>query len=258
MARQRELVVEMTRREITAAHAGHGLGGLWVYVHPLIIVTTYLLIFGFVLGSRLNTGGSLPGDYPSYVLIGLVPWLMMQASLTRTTSALVGNANLVKQVVFPIEVLPVASFAAATIPYIPAFGMVLVYKLVVAGGWPWTIVLLPLALAMHVMLALGLAFILSGLTAFLRDLRELVAVFCVIAMYFTPAIYLPDWVPGPLRPLLYLNPFSYLTWVFQDVLFFGEIAHPVAWVVTAFLAFTVLGAGYRLFEKLKPYYGNVL
>lgn len=254
----RELLVEMTRREMAAGHAGHGLGMLWVFIHPLIIVLVYLLIIGFVIGGRLDTGGSFPGDYPSYMLIGLVPWLMLQAAIVRATNALVGNAGLVKQVVFPIEVLPVAAAAAASIPYVPALVLVLAYKGMLAGGFGWTTLLLPVAFLLHVMTVAGLAFVLSGLTAFLRDLREMVSVFCVIAMYLTPAIYVPDWVPAPLRPLIYLNPFSYLTWVYQDVLFFGSILHPFAWLVAALLAFASLGLGYRLFERLKPYYGNVL
>ena len=65
-------------------------------------------------------------------------------------------------------------------------------------------------------------------------------------------------MPRALQPIIYLNPFSYLVWVYQDVLFFGTIRHPYAWVVTALWALLALGLGYRTFERLKPYYGNVL
>ena len=258
IAKYKELIAEITWRDISSGHARQSLGTYWVFAHPIVVVLVYLFIFGFVLGSRINKVGDFPGDYPSYILIGLVPWLVMQSALTRATGALVNNANLVKQVVFPIETLPIAGTLAAFVPYVPAFGLVLAYKGFFAGGLGWTIVLMPLVLLIHGATALGLSFALAATTAFLRDFRELVAVFCVLAMYFTPAIYLPDWVPVAFRPLLYLNPFSYLTWVYQDMLFYGHILHPIAWLVAAILATGSLGLGFRLFEKLKPYYGNVL
>ena len=283
--RYRELLSEMVHRDLSASHARHGFGGIWVYLHPLVIVGTYLLVFGFVLGSKIAVTGEFPGDYPGYVLAGLVPWLMMQAAIVRGPGALISSANLVKQVVFPIEVLPVASVIAATIPHLPSLGLVMVYKLFV-GGLGWIVILLPavfvihfvlaiglsFALAavtpffrdlpavfvMHFILAIGLSFALAAITPFFRDLRELVVVFTSVVMYLMPTVYLPDWMPRILRPIIYLNPFSYVVWVYQDVLFFGTFRHPYAWLVMLVFALLALGLGYRTFEKLKPYYGNVL
>jgi lipopolysaccharide transport system permease protein len=257
IVRYRELLREMVDRDLSASHARHGLGGLWVYVHPLVVVATYLLIFGFVLGNRLVASGDFPGDFPAYIMAGLVPWLMMQAALVRGPGALIGSANLVKQVVFPIEVLPIAAAIAATIPHLPALALIIVYKAVV-GGLSWTLFLLPAVLVVHAILAIGMSFALAAITPFFRDLREIVTVFTSIAMYLMPTVYLPDWMPSVLRPLIYSNPFSYVVWVYQDVLFFGEFRHPYAWVVFLLFALLSLGLGYRTFEKLKPYYGNAL
>ncbi|PWT76848.1 MAG: hypothetical protein C5B46_00605, partial [Proteobacteria bacterium] len=112
----RDLLAEIVSREINAPHAGHGLGRAWAYIHPLVIVGVYLLVLGFVIGGKITANSAQTLDYPSYILAGLVPWLMMQNALLRATSALTSNANLIKQVVFPIEVLPVAAVASATIP----------------------------------------------------------------------------------------------------------------------------------------------
>jgi lipopolysaccharide transport system permease protein len=255
--RYRELLTEMVHRDLSATHARHGFGGIWVYLHPLVIVGTYLLIFGFVLGSKITVTGEFPGDYPGYVLAGLVPWLMMQAAIVRGPSALILSANLVKQVVFPIEVLPIASVIAATIPHLPSLGLVMVYKLFV-GGLSWIVIFLPAVFVIHFTLAIGLSFALAAITPFFRDLRDIIVVFTSVAMYLMPTVYLPDWMPRILRPIIYLNPFSYVVWVYQDVLFFGTFRHPYAWIVTLIFALLALGLGYRTFEKLKPYYGNAL
>jgi lipopolysaccharide transport system permease protein len=256
-ATNRELTMEMIRRELGSSHAGHTLGPVWMFLHPLIIVGTYLLIFGFVIGVRIAPLERFPGDFPSYIMIGLAPWLAIQAVLIKSTSALVANSSLVKQVVFPIEILPIASALSALLTFVPAILLAVLYKLLFGGGLPWTAVLLPVVIVLHVALAIGCSFALSALTCFMRDLREVVNVFCVVAMYITPAVYLPEWVPAVFRPLLYLNPFSYLTWVYQDTLFYG-IDHPWAWVVLTLLAVISVAGGYRLFKRLGPYYGNVL
>ncbi len=252
-----DLLREMVHRELSAAHAQHGFGGIWIYVHPLVMVGTYLLIFGFVLGNKLAITGEFPGDYPSYILAGLVPWLMMQAAIVRGPSALISSANLVKQVVFPIEVLPIASVIAATIPHLPSLGVVMLYKLSV-GGLGWIVIFLPAVLVVHFILATGLSFALAAITPFFRDLRDIVTVFVSVVMYMMPTVYLPDWMPRALRPIIYLNPFSYVVWVYQDILFFGVFRHPYAWLVMLVFALLALGIGYRTFEKLKPYYGNAL
>jgi lipopolysaccharide transport system permease protein len=258
LRRRGALTMELAWRELNAAHAGHSFGKSWIYIHPILIALIFFLIFGVVLGSRINLPKDFPGDYSSYVLMGLTPWLMMQATLGKATSALAGNSNLVKQVVFPIEVLPVASVISASLPYLPAMALVVGYGFFAKGFVPWTVVLLPLVLVMHFALATGIAFALAGLTVFVRDIREFVNVFCLVAMYITPAVYVEQWVPDVFRPLLYFNPFSYLIWVYQDTLFYGEINHPEAWYVLAAMSFLVLAGGYRLFRRLKPFYGNVL
>ncbi len=255
---RQSLTMELARRDLSASHAGHSFGKSWIYIHPILIALVFFVIFGFVLGSKINLPKNFPGDYSSYILIGLIPWLMMQATLAKSTGALSGNANLVKQVVFPIEVLPVASVISAVLPYVPAMILVVIYGFAAKGEVPWTVLMLPLVFLMHAALSVGIAFALAGLTVFVRDIREFVNVFCLIAMYITPAVYVEEWVPELFRPLLYLNPFSYLIWVYQDTLFYGDFNHPEAWAVLAIMSVLTLAGGYRLFRRLKPFYGNVL
>lgn len=250
---------ELVLREIRQGHARHFLGTLWIFVHPLVITLTFMLIFGIVIGARLTIREDFPGDYTSYILAGLVPWFLTAALLGRGPGIFIANANLVKQVVFPIEILPFAAVIVSFIIYIPAFCLYIAYKLAFGGGVAAeTVLLAPLALTLHVILALGICLILAVLTPFLNDLRELVSVYSAVSMYFAPTIYLPDWVPGPLRPILYVNPYSYIAWVYQDAFFFGRIAHPFAWIVVAAMAVVTLFGGLILLRRIKPYLGNVL
>ena len=255
---KRQLLRELINRQLRAAHAGRGLGVFWQYFHPLFVVLVYLLIFGFVIGGRIGGTEDLPGSYPSYILAGLVPWLITQNAMMQATGALADNSNLVKQVIFPIELLPIASTAVSLLTYAPAFVLVLLHSLLLGTGPTPTLLALPLLLVLHFGLSLGLSFILSSVTVFIRDVRELISLFSVVAVYLLPIVYLPSWMPTILKPVIYLNPFSYLIWAYQDVLFFGEIRHPFAWAMLFLMALAVIALGVRTFAKLKPYYGNAL
>ena len=246
---KRDLLHEMVARDLKGAHSGHALGPIWMYLHPIIITVTFMLVFGTVLGTRLSVTADIPGDYTSYILVGLVPWFFTAYLLGRGPSVFTSNSNLVKQVVFPIEILPAAAVIVSCIIYAPTFLLFLIYKLTLGGGLPLSALLAPVTLGLHALLALGVTMALAVLTPFLKDIREIVTVYSGISMYFTPAVYLPDWVPAILRPIIYLNPFSYVVWVYQDTFFFGEIAHPFAWIVLAMLAFAAFFGGLFLMDR---------
>jgi lipopolysaccharide transport system permease protein len=80
----------------------------------------------------------------------------------------------------------------------------------------------------------------------------------VIGIYLMPIVYLPSMVPGIFQPLLYLNPFSYMVWCYQDAVYFGRFEHPWAWLVFPMLCLGTFVLGYRLFRRLKLMLGNVL
>lgn len=252
------LVREMALRDLRSGHVGHGFGSFWVYAQPLVVVGTYMLIFGVVIGSKMAVRTSFSGDYTSYIVVGMVPWLLMANALGRASNAFSANSNLVKQVVFPIETLPVASIVACFVIYLPSIALMLAYKMFIGGGLSWLVLALPFVLCLHALLCVGLTLLLSVVTPFLRDIREFVTIYVSVSMYFTPAIYLPEWVPVMVRPILYFNPFSYVVWVYQDVLFFGAINHGFAWVTFVVMAFGFFLLGLTVFRRVKPFLGNVI
>ena len=138
LARHRQLTWAMTRREISDRYAGQVLGTLWAVGHPLVLMAVYIFIFGYVL--RLKIGGTLelPLDYTAYLLAGLIPWMAFQESMAKGATAIVGNANLVKQVVFPVEVLPVKGVLASFSTQLVATAPLAAYVLATHGSLPWT------------------------------------------------------------------------------------------------------------------------
>jgi lipopolysaccharide transport system permease protein len=255
--RHRELVWEMTKREILERYTGQMLGSLWALGLPLLTMGIY--VFAFLVLFR----GHLPGSgsslaYAVFVLAGLAPWIAVQEALGRGPTAISGNASLVKQIVFPNEVLPLR-VALGVLPTL-AIGVATVGVLAPFGGFGgWlTLPLLVVAVSCHIVMTSGLVYALAGIGVFVRDVRDVVAVLLSIGLFLQPIFYAPGVAPRQLELIFYLSPISYLIWCYRDALVYGGITDPVVWLATPILSVVLFLAGYRLFRSLQPAFGNAL
>jgi lipopolysaccharide transport system permease protein len=258
LTKHRELTWEMTKRDVQDRYAGHALGIAWAVGHPLLMILVYVFVFSLVFRIRIGGTPEMPFDYTTYLLAGLVPWLACQDALTRGTGSILAHANLVKQVVFPIGILPVKAVLAAVPAQIIGTAVLAIYILVQYGTLPAHVALLPVLMVFQTIGLIGLCFALAPLGAYFRDLKDIVQILCSIAPFLMPVIYLPEQVPSAFQPLLYLNPFSYMAWCYQDIFFYGRFEHAWAWPVFMGGSVLLLALGYRTFAHVKNFIGNVL
>ena len=256
--RRGRLIYELTKREIGERYSGQVFGALWAIGHPLLLTLVYIFIFGFVF--RARTGGTIdmPLDYTAYILSGIIPWLVFQESLSKASTVIIANANVVKQVIFPLEVLPVKSVLASVVTEIVFLFLLFLYTFITSRTLPWTYVFLPVLVVFQILAMIGMSYLFSSIGTYFRDLKDFVQAFLSIAFFVLPILYLPESIPAAVRPVLYLNPLSYMIWCYQDVLYFGKFAHPWAWAVFLPGSVFVFIFGFRVFRKLKTMFGNVL
>ncbi|MFH1021912.1 MAG: ABC transporter permease [Planctomycetota bacterium] len=258
LTRHRQLTWEMAKREVSDRYAGQTLGTAWTLGHPLALIGVYVFVFAYVFKTKIGGTLEMPLDYTTYLLSGLIPWMAFQESMSKGATAIIAHSNLVKQVVFPIEVLPVKGVLASFFTQIFATGILVVYVAFSHGIVPWTYILLPVLFVFQALAMIGASYILSSVGTYFRDTKDIVQLFCLMGMYVMPVCYLPQWVPELFKPILYLNPFSYMTWCYQDACYFGRFDHPWAWAAFAALSLGSFYIGYRVFRKLKLMFGNVL
>ncbi len=200
----------------------------------------------------------MPLDYTAYILSGIIPWLVFQEALSKASTVIIANANVVKQVIFPLEVLPVKSVLATIVTEIIFLFLLLIYTLLTSHTLPWTYVFLPILVLFQALAMIGMSYLFSSIGAYFRDLKDFVQAFLSIAFFILPILYLPESIPAAVRPVLYLNPLSYMIWCYQDILYFGRFAHPWAWAVFLPGSVFVFIFGFRVFRKLKTMFGNAL
>lgn len=258
LTRHRQLTFELARREISERYAGQWFGMFWAIGHPLALILVYIFVFGFVFRARIGGTVDMPLDYTAYMLSGLIPWLSFQESMSKASTVITSNSNLVKQVIFPIEVLPIKGVVATLVTQCIFLALLAVYTLATAHTLLWTYLLLPVVFVLQALMMIGVSYWLAAVGAYFRDIKDFVQVFCSVAFFLLPILYLPTSVPRAVRGILYANPFSYLVWCYQDVLYFGRIEHPWAWAVFLPTSLITFILGYRVFRKLKLMFGNVL
>lgn len=252
----RALVREMARREMTDMHAGQAAGAIWLAVHPLFLFAVYAFLFSVVFSMRIGDRG--PTDYLVYLFSGLAPWLMTADVLARSSNVIVSNATIVKKVTFPAEVLIAKTVLSSVLVQGLLFVCVLVYAIITRGELQWSFLLLPFVVGLHICLLWGLALLLASLTPYFRDVPELVRIFVTINIYLVPIVYLPNMVPGPLRFIINLNPFSYLIWCYQQIIYEASFGSPVPWLGLCIFAAAALMAGSYVFSRLRHHFSSVV
>lgn len=252
-----DLIKELVHRDLKDRFAGQMLGTAWAIGHPLLLMLLYVAVFSLVFPARgLGIDGKVQ-DLSVYILAGLIPWLSFQEVLVRSAGVITGNASLVKQIVFPIEVLPIKIVLAAVPAQLVATVFLVLFAAIVGALKP-AFLLFPLAFVAQLACMIGVAFMLASVGAYVRDIREVLTVFCAANLFLQPILYAPYQLPEAIAQFLWLNPFSHLVWVYQDVFFFGGFMHPWSWLALGIAAVVSLLVGYRLFRRMKHGFGDVL
>jgi lipopolysaccharide transport system permease protein len=258
MLRQRkELVLALARRDILDRYAGQVLGGLWAIANPLLLMAVYVFAFTVLFKGRVGAEGSAL-EYTAYILVSLVPWVAMSEVIGRAPEAVTSNANLVRQIVFPNELLPLK----ITFGALPTLVLGLAVALVVCGvtghaslkGWA----LLPIPIICYLLMATGFAYLLAAFGVFVRDIKEIVGVTLSMGLFLHPILYPPGLAPQALQLLFYFSPISYLLWIFRDAAFYGGVTDPWVWIVAVLLSLAIFAIGFRVYTILQPSFGNAL
>jgi len=197
--------------------------------------------------------------FTAYALAGLAPWVSFSEGVSRAVGAITGNGNLVKQIVFPTEVLPL-KVVLATIPAL-LVGLIVAGVLAIAAGATsvfGTLVLLPIAVVLLLLMCAGLAYILAAVGVFLRDIKDIVGVLVMIGFFIHPIIYAPTQVPRWLGRVFAISPFTHVIGCFRDALVDGAVTRPWSWLISLVTALVLTVIGWRVFRMLRPSFGNAL
>lgn len=255
----RQLVLRMTRRDIAARYRGSFGGMLWTVVTPVIMLLVYTFVFSVVFKARWGMDEEQSRTQFAIVLFaGLLMHGLLAEVLNASTGVVAANANYVKKVVFPLEVLPVIQLCVSLFQCMIGIGVLLLANLLFNASIPPTaplivFVLLPLAL-----LALGLGWFVAALGVYVRDVAQVTQVLTAILLFVSPVFFPVSAIPEAFQMPIRLNPLTFLIEQAREVLVWGNL--PDGW---GLLAYTLGGLsaawlGYAWFQATRKGFADVL
>lgn len=254
----RPLTRELSRREVLVRYRGANFGLVWSLISPFLMLCVYTFAFGTVMGGRWPENERSEASFAIILFAGLIVHGFFAECFTRAPTLVLSNANFVKKVVFPLEVLPWAMLASALFHTLANVLVFVLLRFAMDGAFDWTIVFLPLVLLPLATLTLGLSWILASLGVYVRDIVQVVGVLSTALLFLSSAIVPLHTVPRSYRWVFELNPLTFIINQARDVMLWGR---PPDWVglgLYMVAATAVLYAGHAWFRATQKGFADVI
>lgn len=260
LLRNRQLIVQMTKREVVGRYKGSVMGLAWSFFNPVFMLMVYTFVFSEIFNSRW---GGVGGDdsktqFAVLLFVGMIVLSLFSEVINRAPGLIISNVNYVKKVVFPIEILTVIAMGSALFHSLISLVVLLTAFSLFNGYLHWTVVFFPLVMLPLVILTLGLSWVLASLGVFIRDVSQTIGLVTTVLMFLSPVFYPITAVPEEFRPYILANPLTFIIEQARDVLVWGHLpdwtglgCYTLAATITAWL-------GYFWFQKTRKGFADVI
>ena len=257
MSAYADLLGNLVIRDLKVRYRGSVLGVAWSFLNPLLMMAVFTLVFQVLAESDIDR-------YPLFLLTALIPWLFTQQALSGAVRSVTSNAELIKKVYFPRELLPISAVLANFVNFLLAFATFWFVALFFGAGNTRAMLMIPLIMALHLVFVLGLGLVLATANVFFRDTEHLVEIVMLAWFFVTPIFYAMSIVPNATfmgldvhRWVFTMNPMATLVTDYRYAFMWGywPIRHTF---VTIAIAVALLAAGWWVFRRLSPRFAEEL
>ncbi len=247
----RELLKTNVKKEIRGRYKNSILGIMWSFLNPLLQLLVYSVIFGALLAGGDET-------YPIYICIALIPWTYFTTAITQAAFTVIGNADIIKKVYFPREILPISVVTSGAVNFVISTIIILAFVIFSGVGLSWYILLYPFILLIQYVLLLGIGFIVSSVTVYFRDLEHIIGVILMAAFYGTPIVYKLEQLPHTLQIIVQLNPMTHLINAYRDIFYYHQMPNMKILLILLGASIVLTVIGYFIFKKLQKGFAEEL
>ena len=237
------LILNLARQDFTDRYAGSIFGILWAFLHPLALISIYLVVFSKIMGSRLP-GVSNIENFSVYLVCGLLPWIAFSNTIVRTTSVFQDKKHIISKIKLNLLALPSYVAVSEIITLVISFLIFLVYFLFFLNLEikPVQLLCLLVLFFLQQLIAFSLGLIFSILNVFFRDIKEFAVIFVNFWFWITPIVWVPSIAPQWL--IEFQSSFNPAFWfisgyrqlfVYSNTVGFGELFHLIVFACAMFL-----------------------
>jgi len=256
---QRGLIKNFVVRDLRARYIGSFMGFFWSVIHPLVLLISYTFVFS-VIFRQAPQQDSGTTSFPLFLFCSILPWLFFQDTLQRSSTVVIDNANLITKTIFPSEILPLTILLAGLVNHLIGFAILLGIIMFTLGKVSIYILLVPLYFLSLMMFTLGIAWVVSSLNVFIRDVSQVLTVILTFWFWFTPIFYSPRGgrIPSKLLFVLYWNPLAHIVIGYRDCLLRMQMPDLGMLALLATSSFVVFVAGGLFFRYTKRSFVDIL
>lgn len=257
--RNRNLIGALVVRDVVGRYRGSVLGLAWSLFNPLLMLAIYTFVFSEVF--KMQWGGGIEESKASVAVVlfvGLIVYGFFTECVNRAPTVIAVNANYVKKVIFPLEVLPWVALGSALFHAGVSAAVLLLFKLAIAQGIPATALWFPLILVPLVLLTIGCAWFLSALAVYIKDVAQVVAVVTTVLMFLSPVFFPISALAPRYQAWLRLNPLTYFIEESRAALIYGRSPDLGRWIAMLLICLAIAWAGFAWFQKTRKGFADVL
>ena len=255
---KRSLIWQMTKRDVIGRNRGSVMGILWSLLNPILMLTVYTFVFSVVFQARWGEGSVSKIEFAVILFVGMIIHALFAECVNRAPSLILSNVNYVKKVVFPLEILPWVTLGSALFHTAISVLVLLVAFALVHFYLNWTVIFLPPLLIPLVLLTMGVTWFLASIGVFLRDVGQTTGIITTVMMFLSPVFFPVSALPEAYRPLLHINPLTFMIEQARDILIWGK---PPDWLgLGIYFVFSLFVAwlGLFWFQKTRKGFADVL
>lgn len=258
LASHRSLLKQFTKREIERRYKGTLLGLFWSFLTPLLMLLVYTIVFGFIFGGSYGHPGETKTQFTLGLFCSLLLWDVIAGSIVTSPGLIVGNANFVTKVIFPLEILPITMITSTLVHTAIGFIPLLLLLVISQGTIAFSAVSLFFILIPILFYTLGITWILSALGVFLRDISAMIPAVITILMFMSAVFFPVTAIPVAWRWVIMLNPAAVLISMARNAVVFSQWPDMTMYGLQLLVSIMLATLGYALFMKLKPAFADVL
>lgn len=256
--RHRDLIYQLTKRDIIGRYKGSVIGLGWSFFHPLLMLSVYTFVFTVVFQARWNVSGDAQPQFALLLFVGLITHGLFAEIVNRAPSLVQSNVNYVKKVVFPLELLPLIITKAALFHALVSFLILFSAFFLMNGFLHPTALLFPVILAPFVLLIIGVAYFLASLGVFVKDIGQAIGIVTTVMLFLAPVFYPVSALPEKFQYLLFLNPITFIVEQQREVIIFGRSPDWSGFAIYTAVAVVVVWLGYYWFQRTRKGFADVL
>ncbi len=254
----RELIVQLTQREVLSRYRGSVLGLAWSFFNPVLMLVVYTFVFSVIFKARWGPGDESKADFAIVLFAGLIIHGLFAECVNRAPGLILANVNYVKRVVFPLEILPWVAAGSALFHSAVSIAVLLAAQLVVQHALVWTTAFLPIVLLPLLFATMGLAWFLSSIGVYVRDIGQTIGIITTVLLFLSPVFYPVDALPENYRILLLLNPLTPIIGDARRVLIWGQAPDWIGLMIDGSASFVVAWLGFWWFQRTRRGFADVV